>query len=97
MLEHTEQSRSLAYQHDVIADAISEQVYINAEYRVYGILYDYEGITATAAQFYLTDSTRHFFRGALYFNTEVSDSLLPLNNFLKNDIRQIIESFRWKD
>ncbi|MDC0249455.1 gliding motility lipoprotein GldD [Flavobacteriales bacterium] len=97
LLEHTEESRSLAYKHDVIADAIAEEVYINTEHKVYGILYDYYGTTATSAQFYLTDSINHFFRGALYFNAEVSDSLLPVNNFLKKDIRHIIESFRWKD
>lgn len=95
--EHTEESRSLAYKHDVMADAIAEQVYINDSLKVYGMLYDYDGITATAAQFYLTDSVNHFFRGALYFNTEVSDSILPLNNFLKKDVKHLIESFRWKN
>jgi gliding motility-associated lipoprotein GldD len=93
--EHTEESRKLAYKHDVMADAISEIIYINDSLNVYGILYDYDGMTATAAQFYLTDSTSHFFRGALYFNTEISDSLLPVNNFLKEDVKYIIESFRW--
>jgi len=85
-----------AYKHDMMADAISESVYINDEYKVYGLLYDYDGVTATATQFYLTDSINHFFRGALYFNTEVTDSLLPINNFLKEDVKHIIESFRWK-
>lgn len=96
LLEHIEESRSLAYKHDIMADAISESAYINNEYKVYGLLYDYAGVTATATQFYLTDSTDHFFRGALYFNTEVTDSLLPINNFLKEDVKHIIESFRWK-
>ena len=95
LLEHIEESRSLAYKHDMMADAISESVYINYEDKVYGLLYDYEGVTATATQFYLTDSINHFFRGALYFNTEVTDSLLPINNFLKDDIRHIIETFSW--
>jgi gliding motility-associated lipoprotein GldD len=94
--EHIEESRNLAYKHDMKADAIAERVYINDDERVYGLLYDYDGVTATATQFYLTDSTNHFFRGALYFNTEVTDSLLPINNFLKEDIKHIIESFRWK-
>ena len=43
-----------------MADAISETVYINEEFKVYGLLYDYDGVTATAAQFYLTDSSNHF-------------------------------------
>ena len=96
LLEHIEESRMFAYKHDMMADAISESVYINDEYKVYGLLYDYDGVTATATQFYLTDSINHFFRGALYFNTEVTDSLLPINNFLKEDVKHIIESFRWK-
>jgi gliding motility-associated lipoprotein GldD len=94
--EHTEESRNLAYKHDIMADAIAEQVYINDSLKVYGVLYDYDGVTASAAQFYLTDSVNHFFRGALYFNTEVSDSILPLNNFLKKDLKHLIESFRWR-
>ena len=97
LYEHIEQSRDLAYKHDTRADAISEQVFINNQQRVYGLLYDYDGLTATAAQFYFTDSVNHFFRGALYFNTEINDSILPVNNFLKEDIRYLIESLRWRD
>ena len=96
LAEHIEQSRSLAYKHDMQADAISESEYINDEDKVYGLLYDYDGVTATATQFYLTDSVNHFFRGALYFNTEVTDSILPINNFLKEDVKHIIKTFRWK-
>ena len=95
--EHTEQSRKLAYKHNIVADGITEQLYVNDSLNVYGVLYDYEGMTATATQFFLTDSINHFFRGALYFNTEVADSLLPINNFLKRDIKHLIETFRWKD
>jgi len=96
LAEHIEESRNLAYKHDMMADAIAERVYINNEEKVYGLLYDYDGVTATATQFYLTDSLNHFFRGALYFNTEITDSLLPINNFLKEDVIHIIESFRWR-
>lgn len=97
LLEHIEQSRKLAYKHNMVADAISESVYINDEHKVYGLLYDYDGSTATSLQFYLTDSINHFFRGALYFNTQVTDSLLPINNFIKEDVKFIIESFRWQN
>ena len=95
--EHTKQSQKLAYKHNVIADAITEKFYVNDSLKVYGVLYDYNGVSATAAQFYLTDSVNHFFRGALYFNTEINDSILPINNFLKYDIKHLIETFHWKD
>ena len=97
LYKHTEQSRSLAYKHNIVADRITEQLYINDSIRVYGVFYDYAGITATSSQFYLTDSVNHFFRGALYFSTQISDSLLPVNNFLKEDVKHLIESFCWKD
>lgn len=96
LLEHIEQSRSLAYKHNNQADVISEQIYIDEKNNVYGMLYDYEGVTATSMQFYLTDSLENFFRGSFYFNTEINDSIIPVNNFVKSDIRNLIESFRWK-
>lgn len=94
--EHIEQSRSLAYKHNNQADVISEQVFISDNNRVYGMFYDYQGVTATSSQFYLTDSVDHFFRGSFYFNTELNDSILPINSFIKEDIRVLIESLRWK-
>lgn len=96
LFHHIEQSRGLAYKHNIKADLISEQVYLNPERNVYGMLYDYDGLTATAIQFYLTDSLTHFFRGALYFNTEVNDSITPVNTFLKQDVRHLIESLSWR-
>ena len=97
LVDHIEKSRRLAYKHEIMADAIFESVYSNNNDKVYGLLYNYNGVTATSTQFYLTDSTNHFFRAALYFNSEVTDSLLPINNFLKGDVKHIIETFRWED
>ena len=94
---HTEESRRLAYKHSLKANSISEQPFINNKNKVFGLVYDYEGTTATAFQFYLTDSTNHFFRGALYFDTEINDSIRPVSNFLQEDIKYLIESFRWTE
>ena len=97
LFKHIEASRNLAYKHNRIADAISEVEFENNEFNVFGLMYNYDGNTATSTQFYLTDSVNHFFRGALYLNSEITDSLLPINNFLKKDIVHIIETFRWKE
>ena len=94
---YTEESSSLAYKHSLKANSISEQQYINRKNKVYGLMYDYEGTTATALQFFLTDSTKHFIRGALYFHSEVNDSIAPISDFLKQDMKILIESFRWKN
>ncbi|MFN8289156.1 MAG: hypothetical protein U0U70_02745 [Chitinophagaceae bacterium] len=64
---------------------------------VSGLYYSLEGNTATANQFFLTDSTRHFLRGALYFDaTPNADSLGIVNDFLKKDLQHLINTLRWK-
>ncbi len=84
--------------HITKADAINEQMIIDPERKVYGILYDLKGSTATAVQFFVTDSTKHFFRGSLYFFAEPNpDSLAPVNEFFREDIIHIIETLKWKD
>ncbi|OFY67049.1 MAG: hypothetical protein A2V64_13670 [Bacteroidetes bacterium RBG_13_43_22] len=80
------------------ADAISEQVFSDPENKVYGILYDLKGNTATAVQFFVTDSVNHFFRGSLYFLSEPNpDSIAPVNQFFRDDIIHMIETLRWKE
>jgi gliding motility-associated lipoprotein GldD len=80
------------------ADAIKEQVYNNKENKVYGILYDLKGNTASAVQFYVTDSVKHYLRGSLYFSAEPdADSLEPVINFFREDIIHLIETLKWKN
>lgn len=96
--ELLDDSRTLAYKHSIKADAISEQVYMNPSRRVYGILYDIQGNAASPMQFFLTDSTSHFLRGALYFNNVPNkDSLAPVAAFLKKDIKRLVESLQWEE
>jgi gliding motility-associated lipoprotein GldD len=93
-----EDSRTLAYKHTVKADAISETLYTNDEKRVFGLLYQIKGDAASSVQFYLTDSTKHFLRGSLYFNVQPNaDSLAPVIDFFTEDIMHLIETLEWKD
>ncbi len=93
----TEDSRSLAYKHTIKADAINEQVYINPQKRIYGTIYMIDGNAASPLQFYLTDSTRHFLRGALYIREVPNiDSIRPVIDFLTPDIIRLIETTEWK-
>lgn len=83
--------------HIAKADAISEQEFNNPENNVHGILYDLKGNTATAVQFYATDSTKNYLRGSLYFAAEPeADSLAPVIDFFRKDIVHIIETLKWK-
>ena len=92
-----EDSRTLVYKHVVKAQDIAESIVLNNKKRVFGTYYQIEGNAASGSQFYLTDSTDHFLRGALYFNIEPNyDSIAPVQNFIKEDIERLIDSFNWK-
>jgi gliding motility-associated lipoprotein GldD len=62
-----------------------------------GIFFKVGGNAATARQFFVTDSTKHFLRGALYFDsTPNADSLGVVNDFLEADMKHLINTLQWK-
>ena len=95
---YIEDSRAMAMKHIPKASGIKTISYTNPESKVYGLSYTIEGVEAASPyQFYLTDSTHNFVRGALYFSVVPNnDSLAPVIGFLEADIRRMIESFEWK-
>ncbi len=95
--QYINDSRNFVYKHTIKADAISEQVYENPEKKVFGMRYDIKGDAASNTQFFLTDSTHNFLRGALYFNVVPNkDSLAPVLAYINKDIVHMIETFEWK-
>jgi gliding motility-associated lipoprotein GldD len=93
-----EDSHTFVNKHIPKATSINRKVYINDAEKVYGLTFDIEGTGAASPyQFYLTDSTTHFFRAALYFNhVPNNDSLAPVIDFIKADLSHLIETFKWK-
>lgn len=87
----------MAYkQHTDISTGINDSV-MHTPNGVEGIYFSLGGNTATANQFFLTDSTRHFLRGALYFDAAPNeDSLGIVNEFLKKDLQHLINTLEWK-
>jgi gliding motility-associated lipoprotein GldD len=86
----------MTYKHTVKASSIDDSV-MTTPNGVSGVFFHVGGNAATANQFYVTDSTRHFLRGALYFDTTPNeDSLGIVNRFLEQDMRHLINSFRWR-
>lgn len=91
-----EDARTLVYKHTQRASAIKEEL-ISNETGASGILYEIGGNAASAIQFFMTDSSKHFLRGALYFNSVPnSDSLAPVISYIKADIEQMLTSLKWK-
>jgi gliding motility-associated lipoprotein GldD len=83
--------------HITKADAINEHIIDNQKENVFGVLYELKGNTASAVQFYATDSVYHYLRGSLYFSSEPNaDSLAPVIDFFREDIIHLIETLKWK-
>jgi len=87
----------MTFKHTLKASGITDSGFLTSQ-GISGMYFKVEGNAATSRQFYVTDSLRHFLRGALYFDTAPnSDSLSIVNDFLETDMRHLIETLRWKN
>lgn len=88
---------SMTNKHSTKAYSIDDSL-INTPNNVHGMFFRVGGNVATANQFYVTDSTKHFLRGALYFDaTPNEDSLGIVNKFLVEDVLHLINTFKWNN
>ena len=86
----------MTMKHSYKATSIDDSV-IKTPSGVSGIFFTVGGNAATAKQFYLTDSTKNFLRGALYFDAAPNeDSVGIVNRFLQDDMLHLINTFHWK-
>ena len=89
-------SYNLTYKNDIKAYSIEDSV-IHTPNNISGIFFKLSGNVATSKQFFLSDTARHFLRGALYFNAAPNeDSLRPVNAFLQEDMKHIINTLKWR-
>jgi gliding motility-associated lipoprotein GldD len=90
-------AQKFTLEHTIKADEIPVFPYQNKERIVYGVFSEVKGNVASPAQFYVTDSVKHFLTGSLYFNVKPNyDSILPAANYLQKDIIHIMETLKWK-
>ena len=84
--------------HMVKAEEIPERVFISKEHKVYGTLFTVVGNAASQLQFFLTDSTKSFLVGSLYFYSRPNyDSIMPAAKYIERDVIQLMETLRWKN
>jgi len=82
--------------HNNMASFIDDSAF-TTDHDIKGVFFHIGGNVATTYQFFLTDSTTHFVRAALYYETVPNaDSLAPINSFLLKDLEHMVHSFRWK-
>jgi gliding motility-associated lipoprotein GldD len=92
-----EDAYKMTFKHTSKATSIEDSL-IYTPLGVSGVFFTVGGNAATSKQFFVTDSSRHFLRGALYFDTTPNeDSLSIVNRFLEQDMLHLINSFQWKN
>jgi gliding motility-associated lipoprotein GldD len=86
---------NLTNKNDVIASSIKDSLIRNPN-GISGVFFKVGGNAATASQFFLSDTTKNFIRGALYFDaTPNADSLRPVQEFLRKDLEHLISTFEF--
>jgi gliding motility-associated lipoprotein GldD len=92
-----EDAYKMTYKNTYKATSIEDSLIVTP-LGVHGIFFHVGGNAATASQFFVSDSVKHFLRGALYFDaTPNEDSLGIVNDFLKQDLQHLINTLKWKD
>ena len=87
----------LTAKHQIKAYGIDEGVLITPN-GYSAVVAELTGEVPTQFQFFVTDSTKHFLRGALYFNTATkNDSLAPVIEYIKIDMTHLMNSVKFLD
>ena len=91
-----EDARKLTGKHEIKATAIDERI-LKTPNGMRASVFELSGEVPSQFQFYTTDSTHHFLRGALYFQTATAnDSLAPVIEYVKVDIVRMINTLKYK-
>lgn len=91
-----EDARKLTSKHEIKATAIDETT-LKTPHGMRVAVFQLQGEVPSQFQFYTTDSTKHFFRGALYFRTATAnDSLAPVIEYVKQDIVRMLNTLRYQ-
>lgn len=95
--EHLRDAYKLTSKHQIKASAIEESV-IKTPSGKTAVVEELSGEVPSQFQFFITDSTRHFLRGALYFRTATqNDSLEPVIEYVKKDMIHMLNTLEWKE
>lgn len=95
--EHLRDAYKLTAKHQIKASAIEESVLTTPSGKT-AVVEELSGEVPSQFQFFITDSTRHFLRGALYFRTATqNDSLEPVIEYVKKDIIHMLNTLEWRE
>jgi len=94
--EYMNDAYTLTAKHQIKAYSIDEVIAKTPSGKT-AVIAELEGEVPSQFQFTVTDSSKNFLRGALYFNTKVqNDSLAPAIAFMKEEMMRLINTLEWK-
>ncbi len=89
-------SYKLVGKHKIKATEIKEQVQ-KLPSGLWANVIELQGEVPSQVQFITTDTTTHFLRGALYFNTATAnDSLAPVIQYIRQDVQHMLQTLKWR-
>ncbi|AWW00611.1 gliding motility lipoprotein GldD [Arcticibacterium luteifluviistationis] len=95
--KHIDDAYKLAGRHHVKADSQVEKV-IELKNGKRAVVIELEGEVPSHFQFYVTDTSKHYLRGAVYLiEPTLNDSLRPLVNYMKDDCMHLLETLKWTE
>lgn len=93
--DFVDDSHKLLSKHFTKATAV-EDIKIKTPSGKTAVVFELEGEVPSQFQFYVSDSTQHFLRGALYFRTALkNDSLAPVIDYIKKDVIHLLNTVKW--
>lgn len=96
LAEFIDDAHKLKSKHYIKAEGVREQIY-ETEHGKVATVFELEGDVPSQYQFYVTDSSKHFIRGAVYFKTATkNDSLAPIIEFMKKDVIHLLNTLEWE-
>jgi len=94
--EYYNDAYKLTAKHQIKAYSIDEGI-VKTPFGKTAVIAELDGEVPSQFQFTMTDSTKNFLRGALYFNVKVqNDSLKPAIEFMKKDVMHVINTLQWR-
>lgn len=90
------ESFQMVYEHSAVASGI-EETPIRQNGGAGGMAFELKGPVASPYQFFLSDTTDHFLRAALYFRVQPNpDSIAPVLHYIQTDMDTLIKSLQWQ-
>ena len=88
----------LPAKHMIKAEEIPEKIFLNNDNKTYGALFSVIGDAASQLQFFVTDSTKNFLMGSLYFYSRPNyESIMPAAKYIERDVVHLMETLKWNN